>query len=132
MKPINKSSPAGNVIHWLAALGCIVWGVGMCRALNLESELTEGFSGHIVPFTSRLVVIVGPFGWLLFSLFSAVLIIRFRRSNLGSIFTIAFLSVAIAAECALLFSSVECPFENVRMSCEQSHWAIRLQKVAEK
>jgi hypothetical protein len=87
-----------NVFSWITALVCAALGIVFSYMIHTER------SGSYYPLAQRIVVFIGPLGWLLLSLVTAAFIVRFRGSRPGSILTVFFLLVMIAAGCILLFT----------------------------
>ncbi len=99
-----------NALNWIAASACTACGIGLCLSVARYREL---FLGVHFPFTTRTILFIGPIGWLVLSLATSLLIIRYRQSLLGTIFAIAFLLAIIALGCALLFSNINCSWNAV-------------------
>jgi len=95
-----------NIIYWMAAFVCAVWGVGCFYAVSRAPQL---FGYGTPPLATRMVFFVGPLGWLLFFLFGALLILRFRGSRPGQVLAICLLSAALAIGTTLLFTPFTCP-----------------------
>ena len=93
-----------NVIFRILALGCAVCGVLISYFIH---EFVQLIGSGSVSLPARVVLLIGPFGWLLFSLVTAFVMIRFPGSTLSSILAICFLSASIAAGCILMFTPVE-------------------------
>lgn len=106
MKQESLQEQRRSVASWVGAVGCATGGA---MASLLLPRLAEEFEGGVISVPARIVFFVGPLGWLLLSLLTASLIIRFRGSKLSEILALCCLATLVAAMCAVTFTTVSCP-----------------------
>jgi len=91
---------------WITGLGCVACGI-LFSCLLLA--LPEYYRGDFQILPIRIIFLIGPLGWLLFSLLAAFFVLRVPRANLASILVICFLSALMLAECVLIFAPISYP-----------------------
>ncbi len=90
---------------WVALL-CVV--VGMIFSGMLVCDDKPDMDRYL-NFSARMVHWVGPWGWLLFSFFCTLLIIRFRASRFSQILLISYLLFMIVVSVIDLFAEYSIP-----------------------
>jgi hypothetical protein len=99
-----------NVFSSIVAFVCAA--LGIMFSYLLHNFINSSGSGFF-PLATRIVVFIGPLGWLLLSLGTASFIVRFRGSRPGSILAVCFLLAMIAAESIILFTPVYYDLQSV-------------------
>jgi len=97
-----------NASFWLAAIAYAVGGSGLFF-LTLKTAPIFSNLNDLHPIPIRVVVLVGPYGWLAVSVLGALVTLPVRSTNWKHISTILFLSLVISVLCILMFSNIETP-----------------------
>jgi len=88
---------------WILMAPYVVGGVGLFYYIS-KFAAVFGEVGESLPIPTRVVMFVGPAGWLALAVLSALITFRCRSERGREILTIAFLLIALGVACTLLFT----------------------------
>jgi hypothetical protein len=97
-----------NALSWKAIVAYVVCGIGLFYTTSNVAGMFANMDGSF-PIPIRVVVFVGPFGWLAFALLSALVTLRCNSIRWTFALVTVFALVSIGVSCTLLFTNFERP-----------------------
>jgi len=107
-KQMVTRSPQLNTWFWLPVIAFAMGGTGLVYFTFITAPMFSGFHDSL-PLAIRVVMFVGPYGWLAVALLGALVTLQVPSTTWKFISTMLFLSLVIGVLCILLFTNVECP-----------------------